>query len=193
MTDRLALATAYAKPDAPAPFGAPIATNPTEKTGIVKGFCSLAAFAVTWDVISMGGLLFIAAHQQAPPVGSFTSSHTLWIGVLVGLLAAALFGSGWITTLLFIVAVIGSGVITALAGAAPGHHVSFATVLWLLALLLVALVSLHLGRLRGLRHLGEHEFQVRRGYIRGISRFLAQIIYADQWAGMHLRADSACA
>jgi hypothetical protein len=32
-------------------------------------------------------------------------------------------------------------------------------------------VGLYFGRVRGLRHLGEHELSVRRGYIRGISRF----------------------
>jgi hypothetical protein len=93
------------------------------------------------------------------------SSHMFWIGVLFALTFAYILPA-WLTGLLFVVALFASDVLPAVA-----HHAPSSAVPYLLVGVLALVVGLYFGRLRGLRHLGEHEFRLRRGFVRGISRF----------------------
>jgi hypothetical protein len=91
--------------------------------------------------------------------------HMFWVGVLFAL-AFAFILPAWLSGLLFVVALFASGVLSSIA-----HHAHDSTMPYLVVGVIALVAGLYFGRLRGLRHLGEHEFRVRRGYIRGVSRF----------------------
>ena len=112
----------------------------------------------------MRGILFIAVHHQS--VGSLTSSHMFWLGLLIGLGAVIL--PGWLRLILAIVAVFSLGWVSVV-----DHHVSYSsgTVRWVLVALLGLVVGLFWGRIRGLRHLGESDFRIRFGNVRGVRRW----------------------
>lgn len=114
----------------------------------------------------MGGLLLAAAHTQSTTAGSLATSHMFWTGVLIGSLVGAIFAR-WIALLLAGVAFIGAGMLHTVSH----HHLSSSAVRYLIVGVLALLAGLYFGRDRGLRHLGEADFQTRRRAIRGISRF----------------------
>jgi|SRR6185312_3772401 hypothetical protein len=118
----------------------------------------------TWDGIPVGGLVFLAVHRLTPAPDP-ASSHELWVGLLIGALIGGIFAR-WIA---FVVA----GIAFIAAGFLPsaGHYAHSVKITYLLVGGIALAVGLYFGRVRGLRHLGEHELNVRRGYIRGISRF----------------------
>ena len=112
------------------------------------------------------GDVFAAAHSQSAITGYFTSSHDFWLGLLIGLAAVIL--AGWIRLLTAIVAVFELGWIHVV-----GHHVSFSpgAVRWVVVALIGLAVGLWWGRMRGLRQLGESDFQTRFTNVRGIRRW----------------------
>jgi hypothetical protein len=89
-----------------------------------------------------------------------------WFGLLIGLAAVIL--AGWIRLLLAGVAVLELGWVHLV-----DHHVRFSSGMlrWLLVALAGLAVGLFWGRIRGLRHLGEHDFQTRLDFVRGIRRW----------------------
>jgi len=117
-----------------------------------------------WDGIPVGGLVFSAVHQLAPAPDP-ASSHELWVGLLIGALIGGIFAR-WIA---FVVA----GFAFIAAGFLPsaGHYAHSVNVTYLIVGGIALAAGLYFGRVRGLKHLGEHEFRLRRGFIRGISRF----------------------
>lgn len=110
------------------------------------------------------GVLFVAVHQQS--VVPVPSGHMFWLGLLVGLAAVIL--PGGFRVLMAIVAVFALGWVHLV-----GHHVSFSSRLvpWVLVALLGGVVGLVWGRRRGLRQLGESDFRIRFGNVRGIRRW----------------------
>jgi hypothetical protein len=124
----------------------------------------------------MGGFVFATAHQQI--TGTLTSSHMLWTGVLIGALVGAIFAR-WIAFLLAGVAFIGAGMLQTVGH--HHHHLSSGAVPYLIVGAIALVAGLHFGRVRGLRHLGQHELGVRRGYIRGHQPLLAKSIQMDPW------------
>jgi len=118
----------------------------------------------TCDGIPVGGLVFVAVQQQAP-APDLASSHEFWVGLLIGALIGAIFAR-WI-------ALIVAGFAFIAAGFLPkaGHYTHSVNVTYLIVGGIALVAGLYFGRARGLRHLGEHELRVRRGYIRGVSRF----------------------
>jgi hypothetical protein len=89
----------------------------------------------------------------------------LWVGLLIGALVGGIFAR-WIAFLVAGFAFIAAGFLPSV-----GHHVHSVNLTYLIVGGIALAAGLYLGRVRGLRHLGEHELRVRRGYIRGISRF----------------------
>jgi hypothetical protein len=110
----------------------------------------------------MGGLILAAAQQHS----TVNSSHIFWIGVLIGVVVGALFPR-WIAFLLAGAAVIGAGLFHT-----DSHHNFSGTVPYLIVGAIALLAGLHFGRARGLRHLGEADFQTRWRSVRGISRWI---------------------
>lgn len=135
---------------------------------ITKRNCGLALPKITWDVLAVGGLFLAAVAQHAAVRVPFNGSHVFWAGVAVAALVS-LFTALWIRVLVFVVALFGSGLVH--SGAVHGHITS-SDVLTLLILMAGLVVGLYIGRIRGLRHLGEYEFRNRWSYIRTISRWL---------------------
>jgi hypothetical protein len=113
----------------------------------------------------VSGLRPLTVNQHSTASAPLTGNHLFWIALLVGLLIA-LIAPGWVAWILVAVALIVVG--------APAHipHTGGSSVLaWLLVAATALVVGLYFGRIRGLRHLGESEFRVRRANIRRISRF----------------------
>jgi hypothetical protein len=121
----------------------------------------------------VGGLVFGAVHQQTP-APDLASSHELWVGLLIGALIGAIFAR-WIAFLVAGFAFIAAGFLPS-----AGHYAHSVNVTYLIVGGIALAAGLYFGRARGLRHLGEHELRVRRGYIRGISRFLEPAIQASR-------------
>jgi hypothetical protein len=94
------------------------------------------------------------------------SSHMFWIGVLFALTFAFILPA-WLTGLLFVVALFASDVLTSLT-----HHAHSSIGPYLIIGLIIFLVGLYFGRIRGLRHLGEAEFRTRWRNVRGVSRWI---------------------
>jgi hypothetical protein len=94
-----------------------------------------------------------------------------WIGLLIGLLVGLLAWDwlGWLGVLIAVVALGALHLVT--KGHGHGIHVSAGSLFWVLVFVVGALTGLYFGRQRGLRHLGEHEYRTRSGYIRNISSF----------------------
>jgi hypothetical protein len=93
------------------------------------------------------------------------SSHMFWIGVLFALTFAYILPA-WLTGLLFAVALFASDVLTSVT------HAHSSAVPYLIIGLILFLAGLYFGRIRGLRHLGEAEFQTRWRNVRGVSRWI---------------------
>ncbi len=115
----------------------------------------------------MGGFVLLAAVQHAPVSGS-AGSHVFWYGVLLACLIVWILPT-WASALFFVVAVLASDLLHSTVGRA---HFSGSDLPALLLLGIAFVVGLSLGRLRGLRLLGEHEYRTRRGNILQISRWI---------------------
>jgi len=89
-----------------------------------------------------------------------------WIGVLFALTFAYIL-PGWLTGLLLVVAVFASGILPSVT-----HHAHSSTVVYLIIGLIPLVIGMYIGRVRGLRHLGEAEFQTRWKNVRGVSRWI---------------------
>jgi hypothetical protein len=122
--------------------------------------------AITCDVLSVGGFVLAVAHQQGSVSGSLASSHAFWYGIMLAVGVALIF-PGWVAILLFVVALLASG----LLHSGGGGHIHSAALPYLIVAVIAVLVGLYFGRLRGLRHLGESDFRTRLRNIRGISRW----------------------
>ena len=120
------------------------------------------------DVLFVGGFTLTVAYQQASVSGSLASSHVFWYGVLLALLIAWIL-PGWAAGILFVIAVLASGLLESLVG--QGRSPS-PDVLFLIVAVIALLVGLFFGRMRGLRQLGESEFRTRLRNVRIISRWL---------------------
>lgn len=105
-----------------------------------------------------------AVHQQTPPP-DLAGSHELWVGLLIGALVGVIFPR-WVAILVAVFAFIAAGFLPA-----AGHAAHSVNVTYLIVGVIALVAGLYFGRMRGIRQLGEHEFRVRRGFIRGISRF----------------------
>jgi ABC-type uncharacterized transport system fused permease/ATPase subunit len=79
----------------------------------------------------------------------------------------ALIFPGWAAILLFVIALLASG----LLHSAGGGHVYSTALLYLIVAVMAVLVGPYFGRIRGLRHLSESDFRTRLRNIRGISRW----------------------
>jgi hypothetical protein len=113
----------------------------------------------------MGALRFIAVHQQIPTAAGLTGGHMFWSGVLVGALVGAIFAR-WVAFVVAAVAFVAAGFLQT-----SGYHASLAVLPYLIVGGIALAAGLFFGRIRGLRHLGESDFQTRRAAIRRISRF----------------------
>jgi hypothetical protein len=123
------------------------------------------------NVPFMGGLILATASHQAPVVGSTGTSHAFWVGVLVALVVARIFPA-WAGTALLVIALFALHIVQSITGHA--HSSSSSTVLVLLLIVvgvLALIVGLIMGRSRGLRQLGEADFQTRLRNVRGVSRW----------------------
>jgi hypothetical protein len=127
----------------------------------------LALSFIACDVHVVGGYVLAAAGQQASGSGSLiASSHAFWYGIL--LVCALGWAFGEVPRIgMFIVALIASDLLQSILRG----HMSGSNRLMLIILVVGLLVGLYIGRLRGLRHLGEFEFRNRRTGIRTISRW----------------------
>lgn len=97
--------------------------------------------------------------------GSLISTHMFWIGVLVGILAVWIL-PGWISGILFVAALLVSGILSSI------RHSSHSTAVPYIIVGLIALViGLYFGRIRGLRQLGESDFRTRLTNVRIIRRW----------------------
>jgi UPF0716 family protein affecting phage T7 exclusion len=134
-------------------------------SGGPKESWGLALLTAWWDLHCMGGFVFAVAQQQ-PTAGSLAGSHMFWIGVLFALIFSYIL-PGWLTGILFFVALIASGVLLSL-----GHHANSSAVPYIIVGLITLVVGLYFGRIRGLRHLGEAELRTRWRNVRGVSRWL---------------------
>ena len=118
----------------------------------------------------MGGYLHAvhAASATSPPV---SSSHSFWLGVLIGLLVGLLAWDwlGWLGVLIALVALGAFHVVTHVHG--HGIHISAGNLFWVFVFALGGVTGLYFGRQRGLRHLGEHEYRTRWTNVRNVSRF----------------------
>jgi uncharacterized membrane protein len=112
----------------------------------------------------VGGFVLTAAGQQALASGSLVSSpHAFWYGVLLACLIVWIL-PGFAGVIFFVVALVASDLLSS------HDHVSTSTVMMLILVAIGLVVGLYIGRIRGLRHLGEFEFRNRWTNIRTISR-----------------------
>jgi hypothetical protein len=114
----------------------------------------------------VGDFVLAVAHQQGSVSGSLASSHAFWYGIMLAVGVALIF-PGWVAILLFVVALLASG----LLHSGSGGHIHSAALPYLIVAVIAVLVGLYFGRIRGLRHLGESDFRTRLRNIRGISRW----------------------
>lgn len=112
-----------------------------------------------------GGFLAAAHQHSADP-----ASHWVEIGLFIGLLASI--APGWLRLVAGLIDVILLGWWGHLVHAGK-VSVAGVSVPWLLIVIAAGILGLYFGRFRGLRHLGEHEFRTRSGYIKGVSKLLA--------------------
>lgn len=115
----------------------------------------------------MGDFVLAVAHQQGSVSGSLASSHAFWYGIMLAVGVALIF-PGWVAILLFVVALLASGLLHSGGG---GGHIHSTALPYLIVAVIAVLVGLYFGRIRGLRHLGESDFRTRLRNIRGISRW----------------------
>jgi protein-S-isoprenylcysteine O-methyltransferase Ste14 len=95
---------------------------------------------------------------------SSTGVHTLEIGLLFGV-GVALLAPRWITGIVVIIA------LAIIGGIHFAHHISSKDVSYALVAGAALVIGLIWGRIRGLRHLGEADFNTRLTAIRRISRW----------------------
>jgi len=122
--------------------------------------------AVTCDILSVGRLVLAVVRQQASASGSLISSHMFWYGILLALGVAWIL-PGQIAGLLFVIALLATGLLHSTGGRA--HSVG---VPYLIVAVIAVLAGLYFGRIRGLRQLDESDFRVRLRNAGGISRWL---------------------
>jgi hypothetical protein len=115
----------------------------------------------------VGDFVLAVAHQQGSVSGSLASSHAFWYGIMLAFGVALIF-PGWVAILLFVDALLASGLLRSGGG---GGHIHSAALPYLIVAVIAVLVGLYFGRIRGLRHLGESDFRTRLRNIRGISRW----------------------
>ena len=89
-----------------------------------------------------------------------------WYGALLALVVANFF-PGWVGGLLFVIALLASGLLALL-----GHDAHSSAAPYVIVAVLVLLGGLYFGRMRGLRQLGESDFRTRMRNVRGINRWL---------------------
>lgn len=99
--------------------------------------------AVTCDILSVGRLVLAVARQQASASGSLISSHMFWYGILPALGAAWIF-PGRIAGLLFVIALLATGL-----RHSTGGHAHSVVVPYLIVAVIAVLVGLYFGRIRG--------------------------------------------
>jgi hypothetical protein len=113
----------------------------------------------------VGGFVLASLAQQASVSGSLSSSHAFWYGILLGLLA--LFLPPWAKAIVFVVALVASGLFHTLGKAHASGSVPI-----LLVVAIGVVVGMYFGRMRGLRQLGEADYRGRWRNVRGVSRWL---------------------
>lgn len=101
--------------------------------------------------------------------------HILWLGVLGAMVVSAI-APGWIKAIVFVAALMFSGLLVRLPVHPHGHlHLTFAPRVYptLIALAAVGfgIWSWHSARKRGLKHLGDAELRDRWSRVRGISKW----------------------
>lgn len=126
--------------------------------------------AVTCDVLFVGGFALAVAYQPASVSESLASSHAFWYGVLLALLIAWIL-PGWAAVVLFLIALLASGLLQSLVSHGHSSASSSSGVLLVIVAVIALPVGLYFGRIRGLRHLGEFEFRTRLRNVRIISRW----------------------
>ena len=137
------------------------------------GFRGLALRTVACDVLVMGGFVLVASVGQQAPVSGSLASHAFWYGVLLALLVAWIL-PGWVAGLLFVIALLASNLLSNLLRSSGGHAHSFSassSVPYLIVAVIALVGGLILGRIRGLRQLGQAEYRTRFRNVRGISRW----------------------
>ncbi len=109
----------------------------------------------------MGGLILAAAHQQGPVVRSYVASQMFWVGILLTVAVGFFFRRALL--ILFLLALIGSGLVRKLATALHAHS---ASATYLIILIIGIAAGLFIGQRRGLRLLGDNEYVTRVRNIR---------------------------
>jgi hypothetical protein len=135
------------------------------KSWVNEGVCRLALLVVICDIFPVGGLLLSTVLQQNLAPGPLISTHMFWIGLLVGILAVWIF-PGWVSGILFFIALLVSGILSSFRNHAHSTEVPF-----IIVGIIALVIGLYFGRIRGLRQLGESDFRTRFTNIRGIRRW----------------------
>jgi hypothetical protein len=97
--------------------------------------------------------------------------NMFWTGVLLAMVASA-FAPGWVKGIIFVVALMLSGVLVRLQAHAP-HHLHAVMSPWLIAVAGVGfgIFAWHYARVRGLAQLGTAELRTRWTNVRRVSRW----------------------
>lgn len=96
-----------------------------------------------------------------------------WLGILAGMVVAA-FAPGWMKAIVFIAAVVFSGLLVRIPAHPQGiaHlHLTVPPLVIVIGSLAFGAFAWHYARLRGLQHLGSAELRTRWANVRNISKW----------------------
>lgn len=113
----------------------------------------------------MTGLVLAFGHPHGAAATAGTGTYWFAIGLLVGVAAAAI-APGWVTALVVVFDLVALGWMTGILG-----YVHKSSGRWVVIALPFLLIGLYFGIARGLRYLGDSEFQTRLTNIRRMGKF----------------------
>jgi hypothetical protein len=114
----------------------------------------------------MTGIWLAIAHPHGAASVIGTGTYWFAIGLLAGVVASML-APGWLTAVIVVFDLVALGWTSGIL-----NYTHSSRGRWVLIAIPFLLIGLFAGVLRGLRHLGDVEFNTRRRGIRGLGRFL---------------------
>jgi hypothetical protein len=114
----------------------------------------------------MTSTVLALAHPHGAAKAGGSGTHWFAIGLLVGMVAISL-APGWLLGLIIVFDLVALGWSFGIL-----HYADTSNGKWVLIAVLFLLIGMFWGVIRGLRHLGEHEFLTRLGGIRSRGRWI---------------------